>query len=86
MVFYRVRGFFPSHAVLVGLAVGALVYTLLGVFENLGLASIASMASRGRVPRNQQERQNKQRVDKASEGPASEQEDQPSGYRSRGCE
>ncbi|MCH7665919.1 MAG: hypothetical protein IH936_08335 [Acidobacteria bacterium] len=56
VVFYRVQGFFPSHAVLVGLAVGALVYTLLRVFDNLRLAS---RTSRGRVPRNQQERQDK---------------------------
>ena len=38
LVFYRVRGLFPQHAVLVGLAVAALAYSLLRVVDNLRAA------------------------------------------------
>lgn len=35
LVFYLVRGLFPQHAVLLGLAVGALTYSLLRAVDNL---------------------------------------------------
>ena len=38
-IFYWVRGFFPQHAALIGLAVAALVYSVLRAFENLRGAS-----------------------------------------------
>lgn len=34
-VFYRVRGFFPEHAFLVGFAIAALTYALLRAIDNL---------------------------------------------------
>ncbi len=33
--FYRVRGFFPEHAFLLGLAIAALTYSLLRAIDNL---------------------------------------------------
>ena len=51
LIFYRVRGLFPQHAALVGLAVAAFAYSLLRAFDNLRGASGHGS------PRNQQERQ-----------------------------
>lgn len=54
VIFHRLRGFFPQHAALVGLAVAAFVYSLLRAFDNLRLAS---NASGDRVPRDQEKSQ-----------------------------
>ena len=39
LFFYRVRGFFPEHAFLLGLAIAALTYSLLRAIDNLRGAS-----------------------------------------------
>ncbi|MFQ5525766.1 MAG: hypothetical protein ACE5GX_05840 [Thermoanaerobaculia bacterium] len=35
LFFYRVRGFFPEHAFLLGLAIAALTYSLVRAIDNL---------------------------------------------------
>ena len=64
--FYKLRGFFPAHALLLGIAISALTYSLFRAVDNL----------RGSLgygpPRHEEERRDQEDVDETAERPAGE--------------